>query len=186
MRAHWKLAPILLAVLLVLTLPSALAHAPAAGKTSTPVPFEEDACLPTCTVHGTNMGNPPYLTTVQAGGTITWETLDGNTHTASSDVPEEHKPGMLAGGSSPFYDGCLHVFFGESIGPAHATFLVQDEALHVAEGQDPDPSEAERCEEALQLPGGSWLLSYHCSIHPNFQHALVHVLPTASQPGSNV
>ncbi len=174
-----RVGPILfLSLALVLVIPPALGHAPATDTDPQPTAFEDATCVPTCTVHATNTGNPPVVTTVAPGNNVTWESLDGNPHSAHSDIPEEHKPGTLAGGASPAYDGCLQLFFSETH-PGTATFLAHNGMLHVDQDERDEPV---ACTEAIALPGDGWLLSYHCSIHPQFQHALVHVLP----PGSNV
>jgi len=163
-------------VVAMMVAPPAQAHVGAMetnGGESDTVP--DQGCVPVCPVQMTSVGNAPAVTVIESGGTVSWEVLSGTYHTATSDVPTEHKAQLVVGGESTLYDSCMNVAIF-SPQTASATFRIQGDTLEVFEPGKEDPSWTP-CEEALPLEDGSFLLSYHCNDHPRFQQSAIVVLP---------
>lgn len=165
---------------IVLLAPTANAHLGAVetdAETPLETTFEQSLCMPTCETGSSRLGYAPPATVVTNGSTVTWTLTTDNHHTATSDVPTEDKAEMLATGSAPFGEPCLDAFIAD-YDPGVATFEIRNGTLQVLHSDDPDAT-WQPCDEAIALPGGAYALSYHCTVHPRFQHGMIVVLPEA-------
>lgn len=161
--------------------------APTAGAHLGPVTVEGDAvpeppeavCVPVCNVFMTQLANAPQLVVVESGGTVTWEATIGPSHTATSDdVPEDKQTTILDNRPTDPTDRCLHVFVADT---AQAQFRIANGSLQALNPASTDGWRT--CEEAIPLGSvgsAGFLLSYHCNVHPSFQHAGIVVVPDAA------
>lgn len=167
------LAPLSLVTALVIVASSGLAHLGAVEAQPAPADGGEDPlCLPVCEVATSRAGNAPPVTVVESGGEVTWTVLEGSYHTATSNEPTEDTDNHLQNEWTEA--GCLDAFVSPR---ATVAFRVDGGALEVYHLDATDPS-WRTCEEAIGLPDGSFVLSYHCNVHPRFQHGAILVTPS--------
>lgn len=169
------LVPISALAVLVIVSSGGLAHLGAVEVEPTPAEGggEDPLCLPVCEVATSRTGNGPPVTVVESGGEVTWTVLEGSYHTATSNEPAQDTDEHLQNqGTDP---GCLDAFVSPR---ATVAFRIDADALEVYHLDAEDPS-WQTCEEAIGLPDGSFLLSYHCNVHPRFQHGAILVVPSA-------
>lgn len=161
----------------------ATAHAPAVdvepdagGDDPTP------ACVPLCETRATRSGYASPVTVVEPGTTLTWTSADADSHTATSDVPAEHKPSAIVNGVPAYGHGpCMDVNLSEG-NPGKARIdIIGGQLAVLDEDQLDDPPDQQTwnvCEEATRLPGGAWVLTYQCTTHPQLQHGTLAVVPS--------
>lgn len=107
-------------------------------------------CVPSCDIQSHLLGYAPPVALVASGSVVTWHTLD-TIHTATDGV-----------------NYCFHVPYAVNA-PGDGFFLVTDGALYAAGEGKP----LKRCDAALELPDGSFLLEYVCLYHPNMRANLI-------------
>lgn len=137
-------------------------------------------CLPVCKTRTTTFGNAPPLTVVESGGNVTWTVTEGRYHSATSDVPTEDKRQLVVEAQGTIRDSCLSLLIWNT-GPSNATFQINEtqrngSQLEVLQSDEPNASWTP-CPEAIPVRDGSFFLSYHCNVHPRFQHAGILVVP---------
>lgn len=170
-----------LSLALLLLVPSGAAHVGAVEVGASPSAeesaqaLEDPLCVPVCGIQNTRLGNAPPATVVESGGTITWTIAEGSVHTATSDRLPGDLVTTVVHGQSTEGDVCLDVGI---FGPTTATFRIHDGMLQATPGDGTDPSWS-TCDEAVPLEDGGFALTYHCNIHPRFQHGVIHVVPAA-------
>lgn len=175
-------ASLLVAGLVALLLaPGAGAHVEAVETdSSSGDTLPDPLCVPVCEVTTTTFGNAPVVTVVESGTNVTWTLTEGRYHTATSDVPSEDKEQLIVDADSTFRDSCLAVNIFD-FQPGYAHLRIEDGTLQVLQPQDQEPAWTD-CPEAVELPDGSFFLSYHCNNHPRFQQAGIVVVPETSVP----
>lgn len=163
----------------------ATAHAPATDVETEAASDTDDtpACVPLCETRATRSGYASPATVVQPGTTLVWTSADADSHTATSDVPTEHKPSAIVNGAPAYgHDPCLDVNLSEG-DPGKARVDVRDGQLAVlGEDELDEPADQQTwkaCGEAIALPGGGWLLTYQCTKHPQLQHGALVVSPAS-------
>jgi plastocyanin len=173
MRSSWTWIGVVGALLVVAS--GAVAHLGSVDVEPEPETTDEALCVPVCEVDSNREAYVPGLVVVEDGGTVTWSSADGDPHTVTVN-PAQDTPQIVAEGSSSFYpDACVDAEMQPGF-PVEVSFAIREDGLH-AKVTSSFGADWRACEAAQAVPGGGWLVTYHCQLHPRLQHGAILVLP---------